>query len=51
MKLEVMRRVNDLGTNGGYILAPCYNVGYDNPVENVLAFFTATQEYVGYSQL
>lgn len=51
MKLEVVRRVHDLGTNGGYILAPCHNVGYDIPVENVLALFEAALEYGGYSQL
>ena len=51
MKLEVVRRIHDLGTNGGYILAPCHNVGYDIPVENVLALFEAAQEYGGYSQL
>ena len=47
LKLEVARRIHDLGTNGGYILAPCHNIGYDIPVENVIALYEAVQEYGG----
>ena len=50
IKQEVARRIHDLGSNGGYILAPCHNIGYDIPVENVLALFEAAQEYGGLSQ-
>jgi uroporphyrinogen decarboxylase len=51
MKMEVVRRIHDLGSNGGYILAPCHNIGYDIPVENVMALFEAAQEYGGMSQM
>jgi len=50
IKKEVARRIHDLGTNGGYILAPCHNVGHDIPVENVVALFEAAQEYGGLDQ-
>ena len=50
LKLEVARRIHDLGTNGGYILAPCHNIGYDIPVENVMALYEAAQEYGGLNQ-
>ncbi len=50
LKKEVARRIHDLGTNGGYIIAPCHNIGYDIPIENVLALFEAAQEFGGYSQ-
>jgi len=45
IRREVARRIHDLGSNGGYILAPCHNIGYDIPVENVVALFEAAQEY------
>ena len=45
LKMEVARRIHDLGQSGGYIIAPCHNIGYDIPVENVLALFQAAQEY------
>ena len=45
LKKEVARRIHDLGENGGYIVAPCHNIGYDIPVENVVALFEAAQEY------
>jgi uroporphyrinogen decarboxylase len=47
LKMEVARRIHDLGANGGYILAPCHNIGYDIPVENVVALYEAAQEYGG----
>ena len=50
LKLEVARRIHDLGANGGYILAPCHNIGYDIPVENVVALYEAAQEYGGLNQ-
>ncbi len=51
IKQEVARRVHDLGTDGGYILAPCHNIGYDIPVENVIALYEAAQEFGGMSQV
>ncbi len=50
IKREVARRIHDLGSGGGYILAPCHNIGYDIPVENVLALFEAAQEFGGMDQ-
>lgn len=50
IRKEVVRRIHDLGTSGGYIIAPCHNIGYDIPVENVLALYEAAQEFGGKSQ-
>ncbi|MFO7668023.1 MAG: uroporphyrinogen decarboxylase family protein [Bacteroidales bacterium] len=38
---EVRRRIDILGRNGGYIVAPAHNIQPDTPVENVMAFFKA----------
>lgn len=38
---EVKRRIDILGNNGGYIVAPAHNIQPDTPVENVFAFFDA----------
>jgi uroporphyrinogen decarboxylase len=38
---EVRRRMEILGKDGGYIVAPAHNIQPDTPVENVLAFFEA----------
>ena len=34
----------DLGRGGGYIFAPCHNIGSDVPVENVFAMYDAAEE-------
>ena len=36
---DIARRIYDLGRGGGYILAPCHNIGHDIPPENVVALF------------
>ena len=36
---EIARRIYDLGRNGGFILAPCHNIGHDIPPENVVTLF------------
>ena len=41
---EVKLRINDLGTNGGFILAPCHNINVDIPLENTLAMFEEAQK-------
>ncbi|MCP5073870.1 MAG: hypothetical protein GY947_11325, partial [Rhodobacteraceae bacterium] len=41
---EVTRRMKDLGSDGGYIIAPCHNIGHDIPVENTLKFFELVHE-------
>jgi uroporphyrinogen decarboxylase len=48
VKQEVARRIRDLGTNGGYICAPCHNISFDIPPENVVALFEAAKEYGRY---
>lgn len=39
LRWEVARRIQDLGRDGGYILAPCHNIGHDIPPRNVEALF------------
>ncbi len=41
IKDEVRRRIEILGRDGGYIVAPAHNIQPDTPVDNVLAFFEA----------
>jgi uroporphyrinogen decarboxylase len=38
---EVRRRIEILGKDGGFIIAPAHNIQPDTPVENVQAFFDA----------
>jgi len=44
LRWEVARRMKDLGSDGGYIIAPCHNIGHDIPVENTLKFFELVRE-------
>jgi len=48
LRWEVARRLKDLGQaagkNGGYIIAPCHNIGHDIPPENTLKFFELVRE-------
>jgi len=41
---EIARRIYDLGRNGGYILAPCHNIGHDIPPENIVTLFEKARE-------
>jgi uroporphyrinogen decarboxylase len=41
---EVKLRIDQMGKDGGYILAPAHNFGNDIPLENMLAFFKAGKE-------
>ena len=41
---EVKLRINDLGTSGGFIIAPCHNINVDIPMENTLALFEEAQK-------
>jgi len=41
IKDEVRRRIEILGKDGGYIVAPAHNIQPDTPLENVFAFFEA----------
>jgi len=45
IKKEVKRRINILGKDGGYIVAPTHNIQDDTPVENIDAFFETVMEY------
>jgi uroporphyrinogen decarboxylase len=44
LEAEIARRIYDLGRNGGYILAPCHNIGHDIPPENVVMLFEKARE-------
>lgn len=44
LRWEVARRLKDLGQDGGYIIAPCHNIGHDIPPENTLKFFELVRE-------
>ena len=44
VRREVRLRIEQMGQDGGYILAPAHNFGNDIPLENMLAFFEAGQE-------
>ncbi len=44
LEQEIARRIYDLGRNGGYILAPCHNIGHDIPPENVVTLFKKARE-------
>lgn len=41
---EVKSRINDLGTHGGFIIAPCHNINVDIPIENTIAMFEEAQK-------
>ena len=36
--------MTDLGRGGGYIIAPCHNLGHDIRPENTLGFFEMVQK-------
>jgi uroporphyrinogen decarboxylase len=44
LEQEIARRIYDLGRNGGYILAPCHNIGHDIPPENVVTLFEKARQ-------
>lgn len=44
VRLEVAKRVAELGRNGGYIVAPCHNINVDIPPANVVALFEAARD-------
>jgi uroporphyrinogen decarboxylase len=45
---EVRRRITELGTGGGYVLAPTHDIQSDTPVENVLTVFEAARRWGRY---
>jgi len=44
LRWEIARRMTDLGRDGGYVIAPCHNIGHDIPTANTLAFFEMARE-------
>ncbi len=44
VRYDVARRLYDLGRGGGYILAPCHNIGADVPPQNIEAMYHAAHE-------
>jgi uroporphyrinogen decarboxylase len=46
---EVLRRIDELGTGGGYVCAPCHNIQAEVPPENILALAEAAHVYGGRS--
>jgi len=48
VRLEVARRIYDLGRGGGYIIAPCHNINVDIPIKNTLALFDSAGEFGHY---
>ncbi len=44
LEQEIACRIDDLGRNGGYILAPCHNIGHDIPPENVVTLFEKARQ-------
>ena len=48
LKWENARRMTDLGREGGYIIAPCHNIGHDISPETTIAYFKLLSEYGRY---
>lgn len=44
LRWEVAKRIHDLGPSGGFIIAPCHNIGPDIPPENTVALFDLVKE-------
>ncbi|MEE4216634.1 MAG: uroporphyrinogen decarboxylase family protein [Xanthomonadales bacterium] len=47
LEAEVAQRIYDLGRNGGYILAPCHNIGHDIPSKNIVTLFETARRLGG----
>jgi uroporphyrinogen decarboxylase len=48
VKEEVKRRIEDLASGGGYVLASVHNVQAEVPPENICAMLEAAKQYGGY---
>lgn len=44
IRAEVRKRIEEMGSGGGYILGPTHNLSNDIPLENILIFFKAGLE-------
>jgi uroporphyrinogen decarboxylase len=45
VKEEVKRKIDDLGSVGGYVVSAVHNIQAEVPPENVMALFEAGKEY------
>ncbi|MBW2306878.1 MAG: hypothetical protein JRG73_08080 [Deltaproteobacteria bacterium] len=48
VKAEVRRRIDDLASGGGYVLAAVHNIQPDVPPENIVAMYDYAREYGQY---
>jgi uroporphyrinogen decarboxylase len=48
VRKDVLEKIEALGKNGGYIIAPCHNIQNNTPPENIIALFDAAAEYGWY---
>jgi uroporphyrinogen decarboxylase len=48
LKWEIARRMTDLGRDGGFIIAPCHNLGHDIASETTVAFFDLARKFGRY---
>jgi len=48
IETEVQTRINDLGSGGGYILAPAHNVQADVKPENIICMIDAVKKFGSY---
>ncbi|MCP3972260.1 MAG: hypothetical protein GY717_18450 [Rhodobacteraceae bacterium] len=48
LKWEIARRMTDLGPDGGFIIAPCHNIGHDIAPQQTIAYFDLLREYGRY---
>jgi uroporphyrinogen decarboxylase len=44
LRWEIACRMKDLGHDGGFIIAPCHNIGHDISPETTIAFFDQVRE-------
>lgn len=50
VRAEVTKRIQDLGSGGGYVLASVHNIQEDVPVENILAMVDTAYEFGQYPE-
>jgi len=48
IRREVKKRIQDLGPNGGYVVAAVHNIQRDVSPQNIIALFEAVNEFGGY---
>ena len=48
VKEDVKRKIETLGSGGGYVLASCHTVRSEVPAENIVAMYEAGKEFGKY---